>query len=40
MPPPDAGLRKMLIWTFAALLAAVLMAVLGAGLAIRLLDRP
>jgi hypothetical protein len=39
MPPPDPGLRKMLIWTFVALIVAVLMAVLGAGLAIRVFDR-
>ena len=38
MSPPDAGLRKMLIWTFIALIAAVLMAVAGAALAIRFFD--
>jgi hypothetical protein len=36
----DPGLRKMLIWTFVALIVAVLMAVVGAGLAIRLFDNP
>ena len=30
----------MLMWTFVALIVAVLMAVLGAGLAIRIFDRP
>jgi hypothetical protein len=40
MSPPDQGLRKMLIWTFVALIAAVLMAIAGAGLAIRLFDNP
>lgn len=40
MASPDPGLRKMLTWTFVALIVAILMAVLGAGLAIRVFDRP
>jgi len=40
MASPDQGLRKMLTWTFVALIVAVMMAVLGAGLAIRVFDRP
>jgi hypothetical protein len=40
MPPPDPGLRKMMMWTFVALIVSVLLAVLGAGLAIRVFDRP
>jgi hypothetical protein len=40
MSKPDAGLRKMLMWTFVALVAAVLMAVIGAALAVRYFDNP
>ncbi len=40
MSSPDPGLRKLLTWTFVALVVAVLMAVLGAGLAIRIFDNP
>jgi hypothetical protein len=40
MPSPDPGLRKVLTWTFIALVVAVVMAVLGAGLAIRIFDKP
>jgi hypothetical protein len=36
----DTGLRKMLIWTFVALVASVLLAVLGVNLVIHFFDRP
>jgi len=40
MTSPDPGLRKMLTWTFVALVTAVLLAFLGAGLAVRVFDKP
>jgi hypothetical protein len=36
----DNGLRRMLIWTFVALVASVLLAVLGVNLVIHFFDRP
>ena len=39
MPSQDPGLRKVLTWTFIALVVAVLMAVFGANLAIRMFDQ-
>jgi hypothetical protein len=39
-PPaqPDDGLRKMLTWTFIALVIAVVMAMLGVSLVIKVFD--
>ena len=41
-PPPveDTGLRRMLIWTFVALVVSLVMAYIGVSLAIRFFDRP
>ena len=41
-PPPveDTGLRRILTWTFVALVVSLLMAYIGVGLAIRFFDRP
>ena len=38
--PKDNGLRRMLMWTFAALLVSLLMAYIGVTLAIRYFDKP
>jgi hypothetical protein len=38
--PADNGLRRMLIWTLVALVASLLLAVLGVNLAIHFFDRP
>jgi hypothetical protein len=34
----DDGLRKLLTWTFVALIVAILMAMIGVDLAIRMFD--
>ncbi len=41
-PPPveDTGLRRVLTWTFVALVVSLLMAYIGVGLAIHFFDRP
>ena len=39
-PIKDDGLRKMLAWTFIALVVSLLMALIGVTLAIRYFDRP
>ena len=41
-PPPlkDTGLRRILTWTFVALVVSLVMAYIGVGLAIRFFDRP
>jgi hypothetical protein len=36
----DGGLRTMLMWTFLALVASILLAVLGVNLVIHFFDRP
>jgi hypothetical protein len=36
----DTGLRRMLTWTFVALVVSLVMAYIGVGLAIRFFDRP
>jgi hypothetical protein len=36
----DNGLRRMLTWTFVALVVSVLLAVLGVNLVIHFFDRP
>ena len=36
----DDGLRRMLIWTFVALIVSLLMALIGVTLAVRWFDRP
>jgi type VI protein secretion system component VasF len=36
----DDGLRRMLTWTFAALVVTLVMAYIGVSLAIRFFDRP
>jgi hypothetical protein len=36
----DDGLRRVLIWTFIALVISLLMALVGVTLAIRYFDRP
>jgi hypothetical protein len=38
--PPDDGLRRVLTWTFTALVISVLMAVVGVALAVHFFDRP
>jgi type VI protein secretion system component VasF len=37
---PDNGLRRMLTWTFAALIVSLVMAYIGVTLAILFFDRP
>jgi hypothetical protein len=37
-PQQDDGLRKLLTWTFIALVVAIVMAVLGVGLVIKVFD--
>jgi hypothetical protein len=41
-PPPvaDTGLRRILTWTFVALVVSLVMAYIGVSLAIRFFDRP
>lgn len=39
-PIKDDGLRKVLAWTFIALVVSLLMALIGVTLAIRYFDRP
>jgi len=39
-PAKDTGLRRMLTWTFVALVVSILMAFAGVSLAIRWFDRP
>ena len=39
-PIKDDGLRKMLAWTFIALVVSLLMALIGVTLAVRYFDRP
>jgi hypothetical protein len=36
----DTGLRRVLTWTFVALVVSILMALVGVSLAIRWFDRP
>jgi hypothetical protein len=36
--PPDSGLRKILTWTFIALVVTILLAIVGVSLAIRFFD--
>jgi hypothetical protein len=36
--PPDRGLRKILTWTFIALVVTILLAIVGVSLAIRFFD--
>lgn len=38
--PKDDGLRRMLTWTFVALVVSLLMALVGVTLAVRWFDRP
>lgn len=38
-PPPDTGLRRMLTYTFIALVLSLLLALLAVTLVIRLFDR-
>ena len=40
MSERDTGLRTMMIWTFAALILALLMAFLGVKLVVHFFDRP
>ena len=37
---PDTGLRRMLTWTFLALIVSLVMAYIGVTLAIRYFDKP
>jgi hypothetical protein len=37
---PDDGLRRVLTWTFIALVITILMTIAGVTLAIRYFDRP
>jgi hypothetical protein len=39
-PPKDDGLRRVLTWTFVALVVSLLMALVGVTLAVRYFDRP
>jgi hypothetical protein len=39
-PVKDTGLRRMLTWTFVALVVSLVMAYIGVSLAIRFFDRP
>ena len=39
-PASDDGLRRMLTWTFAALIVSLVMAYIGVSLAIWFFDRP
>ena len=39
-PVEDTGLRRMLTWTFVALVISLLMALVGVTLAIHFFDRP
>lgn len=36
----DPGLRRMLTWTFVALVVSLVMAYIGVALAVRFFDRP
>ena len=36
----DPGLRRMLTWTFIALVVSLVMAFIGVALAVRFFDRP
>ena len=36
----DPGLRRMLTWTFVALVVSLVMAFIGVALAVRFFDRP
>jgi hypothetical protein len=36
----DTGLRKMLTWTFVALVLSLILTAIGVGLAIKYFDRP
>jgi len=36
----DPGLRRMLTWTFVALIVSLVMAYIGVALAVRFFDRP
>ena len=38
--PEDDGLRRVLTWTFVALVVSLLMALVGVTLAVRWFDRP
>ena len=39
-PKDDPGLRRMLTWTFVALVVSLVMAYIGVALAVRFFDRP
>jgi hypothetical protein len=39
-PPPDPGLRRLLTWTFVALVAALLFSALGVYLVTAWFDHP
>jgi hypothetical protein len=40
MADRDPGLRRMLTWTFIALVVSVVMAMVGAALVVHFFDRP